>query len=143
MLVVISDCLWHEQPWAAAFAIAALVSTTCIGARVAVWLKRERHSIRAQARQDERTRLARDLHDTTLQSIRAVLLKLETWVADERIASHLRQDITGVLAEVRRSETDARAQILKLRQGDAPIGELIQKLQSIAQQAQKERCLGR
>jgi signal transduction histidine kinase len=67
-----------------------------------------------------------------------VLLKLETWTADERIASHLRQDITDVLAEVRRIETDTRARILELRQGEAPIGELIEKLQSIAQLAQNE-----
>jgi signal transduction histidine kinase len=138
MLLVMNDWIWHEQTWAAAFAIAALVSATCIGAQVAVWLKRERGSIRAQARQAERTRVARDLHDTTLQGIHAVLLKLETWTADERIASHLRQDITDVLAEVRRIETDARARILELRQGEAPIGELIEKLQSIAQLAQNE-----
>jgi signal transduction histidine kinase len=132
-----SDYIW-QQTWAAAFAIAALVSATCIGAQVAVWLKRERGSIRAQARQAERTRVARELHDTTLQGIHAVLLKLETWTADERIASHLRQDITHVLAQVRRLETDARARILKLRQREAPIGELIEKLQSIAQLAQNE-----
>jgi signal transduction histidine kinase len=138
MLLVMNDWIWHQQPCAVAFAIAALVSATCIGARVAVWLKRERGSIRAQARQAERTRIARDLHDTTLQGIHAVLLKLETWTADERIASHLRRDITGVLSEVRRIETDTRARILKLRQGEAPIGELIEKLQSIAQQAQNE-----
>lgn len=132
-----SDYIW-QQPWVAAFAIAVLVSATCIGAQVAVWLKRECGSIRAQARQAERTRIARDLHDTTLQGIHALLLKLETWTADERIASHLRQNITDVLAEVRRIETDARARILELRQGEAPIGELIEKLQSTAQRAQNE-----
>jgi len=133
-----TDCIWHQQPWAAAFAIAALVSASCIGARVAVWLKRERDSIRAQARQAERTRVARDLHDTTLQGIHAMLLKLETWTADERLAAHLRQDITEVLAQVRRIETDARARILRLRQAQAPVGELIENLQSIAQLAQNE-----
>jgi len=132
------DCIWHEQLWAAAFAAAALVSATYIGARVALWLKRDRASTIVQARQAERKRVARDLHDTTLQGIHAVRLKLETWTADERIASHLRQDITDVLAEVRRIETDARARILKLRQGEAPIDELIERLQSIAQLAQSE-----
>jgi signal transduction histidine kinase len=112
-----SDWFWYEQPWAAAVAIAALVSSTCIGAQVAAWLKREIDSIRAQARQAERNRVARDLHDTTLQSIHAVLLKMETWMADERSASHLRRDIADVLAEVRQIETDARARILELRRG--------------------------
>jgi hypothetical protein len=50
-----SDYIW-QQPWAAAFAIAVLVSATCIGARVAGWLKLERESIRAQAREAERIR---------------------------------------------------------------------------------------
>jgi signal transduction histidine kinase len=94
--------------------------------------------IGAQARQAERTRIARDLHDTTLQGIHAVLLKLETWAADERIGSHLRQDVTDVLGEVRQIETEARARILELRQREAPIGGLIEDLQSIAQVAQKE-----
>jgi len=138
MLCVMSDCIWHELPWMAAFAIAALVSATYIGARVAVWLKRDRASIRARARQDERTRIARDLHDTTLQGIHAVLLKLDTWTVDERIASHLRRDITDVLVQVRRLENDARARIFKLRQGEVPVGELMQKLKSIAQLAQNE-----
>ena len=130
-----SDYIW-QQPWAGAFAV--LVSATSIGARVAVWLRRECASIRAQARQAERTRVARDLHDTTLQSTHALILKLETWTADERIASHLRQDIADVLAQVRRIETEARARILALRQREAPISELIQELQSIAQLAQNE-----
>jgi signal transduction histidine kinase len=136
MLLVMNDWIWHSQPWVGAFAIVALVSAACVGARVAVWLKRERGSIKARAREAERTRVARELHDTTLQGIHAMLLKLETWTADERIASHLRQDITDVLAQVRRLETDARARILELRQREAPIGELIGKLQSIAQLAQ-------
>jgi signal transduction histidine kinase len=127
-----------QQPCVAAFAIAALVTAVCIAAGMAAWLKRECGHIRAQARQAERKRVARDLHDTTLQGIHAVLLKLETWTADERIASHLRHDITDVLADVRRIESDARARILGLRQREAQSGEFLEKLQSICQLAQNE-----
>src|SRR4051812_14894562 len=82
VLLAMSDYMC-QQPWVAASVIAALVTAVCIAAGMAAWLKRECGHIRAQARQAERKRVARDLHDTTLQGIHAVLLKLETWTADE------------------------------------------------------------
>jgi hypothetical protein len=92
-LLVMSEHIW-QQPWATTVAFAALVSAMCVGPRVAKRLKRERASIRVQARQSERTCVARELHDTALRGIHAVLLKLGTWTA--RRAERLRTKIDPV-----------------------------------------------
>jgi signal transduction histidine kinase len=69
---------WWNTGWFRA--LCALFLTTLLWAAYQWRLRRVHHQfeITLDARVDERTRIARDLHDTLLQSFQGVLLRLET-----------------------------------------------------------------
>jgi signal transduction histidine kinase len=70
---------WSESPWALAGGFTALLVLLCCDAWLIVSRERNRIELRAQARRAERERIARDLHDTLLQRMQAVLLKFRLW----------------------------------------------------------------
>jgi Histidine kinase len=76
---------WSGSPWALAGGFTALLVLLCWGAWLSVSRERNRIELRAQARRAERERIARDLHDTLLQRMQAVLLKFQTIAPDDRL----------------------------------------------------------
>ena len=49
----------------------------------------------------ERERIARELHDSLLQGIQALLFRLQIWAADTGIASERRGEIAAVVVQAR------------------------------------------
>lgn len=90
-----------------------------IGLQVGVAIERARlaEESAAHARADERTRLAREIHDTLAQGLTAIALQIETAVRDvgrdpERVRERLEKALTTArenLDEARRSVTNLRA----------------------------------
>jgi signal transduction histidine kinase len=70
---------------------------------------------RLDERHAERERIARDLHDTLLQGIQALLFRLQIWAADTRIASERREEIAAVVVQARAIVVEGRDRILALR----------------------------
>lgn len=101
------------------------------------WLRkrrvRQQTRMRTEARHAERERIARDLHDTLLQGIQGVLLRLQTWVADDGLPSLHRAEIEAVAEKARALVIDARERILCLRRSEIPRDEVISRLRSLAQ----------
>lgn len=76
------------------------------GARARAW---------SEARQMERERIARDLHDTLLQAFQSVLLRLDTWGKDPCLPEDSREQIRDVARQTRAIVIEGRDKIFQLR----------------------------
>jgi signal transduction histidine kinase len=88
---------------------------------------------RAQARIAERERIARELHDTLLQGVQALLFRLSVWTNDSTIAAARRAEIATVESDVRSMIIEGRERILALRGFDSGHEDLPAALESIGQ----------
>ena len=71
------------------------------------------------ARAEERTRVARELHDTLLQSMTAIALQLEGASRDPQMPAALRERIEHAIEGARAATADARRAIADLRAASA------------------------
>jgi signal transduction histidine kinase/ligand-binding sensor domain-containing protein len=103
---------------------------------VAVWLgylARIRHVKetlrgRMEARSAERERIARDLHDTLLQGIQALMFRLQTWAVDPEIPPRQQNEIETVASQTVNIVIEARERIIQVRHASARPGELAEAL---------------
>ncbi|WP_198651526.1 sensor histidine kinase [Dyella sp. C11] len=84
--------------------------------------------VRLEALHGERERIARELHDTLLQSVQGLLLRLQVWSGDESLPPHRRQEMRTATAHAREMIMDGRDRIVTLRQHDAPPADLADAL---------------
>ncbi|WP_426687940.1 triple tyrosine motif-containing protein [Rhodanobacter ginsengiterrae] len=77
-------------------------------------LRRQMH-----IRVDERERIARDLHDTLLQGVQGLQLRLQTWAASPRLEPAHRQEMADVAVRARDMLIDGRDRIIALRRVEA------------------------
>lgn len=72
-----------------------------------------------EARHEERERIARDLHDTLLQDVQGLLMRLHAWSDDETLPAQYRSDLSEVAHQTRRAVIEGRDRISDLRQRHA------------------------
>jgi signal transduction histidine kinase len=103
-----------------------------IQAAYAFSLRRAKANIRQRlaARLGERERIARELHDTFLQSIQGLVFKFDALANTIPSDSAARQRFEGVLAQVDDVISEGRARVLGLRGADWPSTELADHLNS-------------
>jgi signal transduction histidine kinase len=92
---------------------------------------RYRQSLRTRCR--ERKRVARDLHDTLLQGIQALLFRLQDWEADPALPEVLRAEVAGVVTQAIAVVTEGRERILNLRGRECAPADLISALSTIGE----------
>lgn len=116
----------------------ALLST--IGLQVGAMIERARlaESQSRLARSEERTRVARELHDTLLQSLTAIALQLEGASRDRRTPDELRARLERSIESARASAADARRAIADLRSGPSADEPLAQGLAALARSFMSE-----
>jgi signal transduction histidine kinase len=86
---------------------------------------------RLEERHAERERIARDLHDTLLQGIQALLFRLQIWAADTSIASERREEIAAVVVQARDIVVEGRDRIIALRSPASRCQDLFESLTRI------------
>ena len=86
---------------------------------------------RLEERHAERERIARDLHDTLLQGIQALLFRLQIWAADTSIASERREEIAAVVVQARAIVVEGRDRIIALRSPASGCQDLFESLTQI------------
>lgn len=74
---------------------------------------------RTRIRADERERIARDLHDTLLQSIQGLLLTLQA-ISRQPMEDETRESLVRAVAVARRAVAESRDKLSTLRAGDGP-----------------------
>ncbi|MYM22013.1 hypothetical protein GTP46_05065 [Duganella sp. FT135W] len=139
------DGVWSEQPASAVFEIPPTLMQTlwfkaaCLLAVAAalylLYLYRlrivtARLEERMEVRLAERERIARTLHDTVLQSVQGVVLRLDAAVDSLPDDSAARKSLAPVLHSARASISEGRAQVHELR--SAEVDELECRLRDVA-----------
>jgi two-component system, NarL family, sensor kinase len=112
-----------------------------IGLQVGVAIERARLAEQSAvlARADERTRLAREIHDTLAQGLTAIALQIETAVRDVgRDPERVRQRLETALATARESLDEARRSVTNLRAGALAGKPLAQALASLVREFTSE-----
>jgi signal transduction histidine kinase len=83
---------------------------------------------RMDARHAERERIARDLHDTLLQGIQALLFRLQIWASDPAIPEERRNEIATVVTQAREIVMEGRDRIMTLRRAEPESKDLLESL---------------
>lgn len=89
--------------------------------------------IEERARNAERERVAREIHDTLLQGIQVVLFRLDRWSRDAAIPPVQRQGINLVAIQLRGIVVEARDRIAMLRESELQRCDLIQRLKELGE----------
>ena len=128
---------------APAFYQTTLFRLSCVTAfLVALWalyrarLKRmaAQFNIRLEERVNERTRIARELHDTLLQSFQAVLLKFAAF--SFRLADHpeVQKQLDTIVAQAREAVTEGRDAVQGLRASTIVANEMAQAIRAFGEE---------
>jgi signal transduction histidine kinase/ligand-binding sensor domain-containing protein len=141
------DGVWSPSTASMSFSVppaiyqTAWFRVTCVIAAVALaWLvlhyRMERVKTllrqRMYARHAERERIARDLHDTLLQGIQALLFRLRLWETDPTIAPQRRDEIAAVAVQANAIVLEGRGRLLSLRATGPQYQDLLESLTEVA-----------
>lgn len=114
-LALIRAPTYYETWWFHTLVALLVVLLLWIAYRMRVQaLQRQMH-----IRVEERERIARDLHDTLLQGVQGLQLRLQTWAASPRLDASHQAEMTNVALRAREMLVDGRDRILALRRDDA------------------------
>jgi signal transduction histidine kinase len=94
-----------------------------------------------EARHAERERIARDLHDTLLQGVQALLFRLQMWEDDREIPESRRVEIAAVSHQTKAMVVEGRERILMMRRTDTQPADLVESLTVIGNEAFAGRAL--
>jgi len=129
----IAPAYW-QTPWFRALCVATLLGALWLLYWLRVRQLAHRFDLRLEARVQERTRIARELHDTLLQSFNAVLLRFRT---AQKILSRnpdeARQVLESAIGEARAALTEGRQAVQGLRTSLVETNELRQAIEALTQ----------
>ncbi len=128
---------WLFSDWLHALALSAVLSIT-IGLR-AYWLRRRRaqHEMRIAVRMGERNRIARELHDSLLQSFHGLMFRLQAArniLPNSPVEAAEMLDTT--LTRGDHAMNEARRAIQQLRSFSGGESDLVQSVEALAQDLQ-------
>ena len=86
-------------------------------------------------RHAERERIARDVHDTLLQGVQALLFRLQMWEEDPDIPAPLRAEFAAVATQTKSIVIEGRERILMMRRTDAQPVDLAESLAAVGNEA--------
>lgn len=125
---------WYQMVWFRAFYIAAAMAGLYV--LYLLRLRQVTHQVRRQmaARLEERERIARDLHDTLLQGIQGLILKVDAAARQMPIQDSFRQSITKALDYGDEVMAEGRDRVRSLRGSTEPLSDLPAAFQHVAEE---------
>ena len=106
---------FYETHWFIAIAVAVMVLLAWLVYMIRLHYIKRSIQGRLVARHNERERIARDLHDTLLQAMQGLLLKLQVWALDPGLSAHRRREVEEFVDRARGMLMEGRHRILHLR----------------------------
>jgi ligand-binding sensor domain-containing protein len=143
------DGIWNDQDASIDFSIAPQFFQTswfrllCIAAGLMLvaalylwWLRlmSGRIRLRLEERTRERERIARELHDTLLQGVQGLLLRLQALVAGLPADDRQRGALDAAIVQARDMLVEGRDKIVALRGADQGRGQLTQSIHAIGEE---------
>jgi signal transduction histidine kinase len=129
---------YYQTAWFRVGALAALLAFLAALYRLRVQQITRHMRVRLEARHEERERIARDLHDTLLQSVQGLILKLDAIAKTATSAEQARGAIEATLDRADQVLAEARDRVRSLRGAVAVIGDLTAAFQQVAQEASRD-----
>jgi streptogramin lyase len=123
---------WWDTWWFRSTILAGLLIVLCIAYYVRLEQLRKRIREGLELRHAERERIARDLHDTLLQGIQALLFRLQAWGKHGAIPLEQRNEISTVATQARAIVVEGRDRIVDLRRTNISQAELVEALTAVA-----------
>jgi len=119
---------FYQTLWFKLFSLALVLTGVWIGYLIRIRQLQETLRGRMEARSAERERIARDLHDTLLQGIQALMYRLQTWAVDPAIPPAQQHEIDAVASQTVKIIIEARDRIVQVRRASPRPGELAEAL---------------
>ena len=125
---------YYQTTWFRASAVAAFLALLWGLYRLRLQQMIQHFNIRIQATVDERTRIARDLHDTLLQSFQGVLLKFHavTYMLTDR--PEAQKKLESVIDQARAAIAEGRDAVQGLRSSPLGIVDLAQAIGTLGEE---------
>jgi len=126
--------MWYETNWFRALCVVAFLGLFWALYQLRVHQLRQKFAAVLDARVNERTRIARDLHDTMLQSFHGVLMKLYgvTCMLGDR--PEARQKLEDAVAEASHAIAEGRDAVQGLRSSTVVSNELAQAIRTLGEE---------
>jgi signal transduction histidine kinase len=130
----------HPAVWLKVASVCFIVSGVVLSFRMRLRSLRERVQLITATRRAERECIARDLHDTLLQDIQALLFRLQAWAVNPALPLTQREEISDVAEQARRIVIEGRDRIASMRRGAVGQPELLSSLLSLGPDACDENA---
>jgi signal transduction histidine kinase/ligand-binding sensor domain-containing protein len=126
---------YYQTTWFRLSVIAAVLGLLAALYRLRLQYLKHQFNVRLEARVGERTRIARELHDTLLQSFQAVLMKFSaaTYMIQDRPAE-AEKTLEGVIEQARVAISEGRDAVQGLRSSTVVTNDLARAIGAIAEE---------
>jgi signal transduction histidine kinase len=128
------DPKYYQAAWFLALCVAAFLALIGGLYRLRLRYLARQFNMRMEERVAERTRIARDLHDTMLQSFHAVLLKLSVAAYRVKDPPEAREQLETIVEQARQAVTEGREAVQGLRSSTVTTNELAQAIRTLGEE---------
>ena len=124
---------YHQTAWFRASVVAAVLALLALGYQLRRRQVARVFNIRLEERVHERMRIARDLHDTLLQSFQGVLLKFHA--VNFRVPNHVeaKQDLEAAIEQARQAIDEGRDAVQGLRSSTVVMNDLSRAIKTFGE----------
>jgi signal transduction histidine kinase/ligand-binding sensor domain-containing protein len=130
---------YYQATWFRLSCVAAFLAMLWGGYRLRLRQLAWQYNLRMEERVNERTRLARDLHDTLLQSFQGMLMKFSavTYLIRDRPAE-AEKTLASLIEQARQAVTEGRDAVQGLRSSTVVTNDLVRALSTLREQLAAE-----
>jgi ligand-binding sensor domain-containing protein/signal transduction histidine kinase len=129
---------YYQTTWFVLSCVAVLLAGLWITYRLRLRQLAWQFHLRMEERVNERTRIARELHDTLLQSFQAVLMKLSVFSYRLSDQPETNKELELIVEQARQAVTEGRDAVRGLRSSTVLTNEIVQAIQSLGEHLASE-----
>jgi signal transduction histidine kinase len=132
------DPAYYQTTWFRAASIAAFLALLALLYQLRLGYVKRQFNLRLEERVAERTRIARDFHDTLLQSFQGVLVKFSAVAWRIKDLPEAREQLENVIEEARQAITEGRDAVQALRASTLITNDLVRAITTLGEQLATE-----
>jgi signal transduction histidine kinase/ligand-binding sensor domain-containing protein len=130
--------VYYQTTWFLLSCAVVFLAALWIGYRLRLRQLAWQFHLRMEERVNERTRIARDLHDTLLQSFQGVLMKLSAFSYRLTDQPETKKDLDTIVEQARQAVIEGRDAVQGLRSSTTLTNEMEHAIQSLGEQLASE-----